>query len=319
MLSLSEVEILSALETQEKFCTASEIADIVSRSRSRVSSILKSLADRGVLTRKRTLSRVYYKLDPERYKELQKDQRVASLLTMAQFQSEYGYSAIRQLFFDFKKDMGSLYRMKEAIKAVNTLKISPKRENIAKYIEAFTYPVIEEIWEVLPGVYTNFHFDIYPLRSDPDFLRALVSLISAEYDNVFRYVDGIICSNYRVDYINSVTGVFTRDSIPLSTALSIKYNIPLVVFTGDKLIGEIKENGKYIIIEDAPISGREIVRVFKKIKRKTKNVKAFIILTRGKQSLEELTKNDIEYTAMFSVPDIIKDIFPHITSEYKIY
>lgn len=310
MFSRTELEILSELRKIGKPCTATTLADFVAKSRSRTSSILKVLSEKELLKSHRKGNKVYYEIDELKYLELVK-------IGKLKFKGRPWINPIpRKLLFGFDKNIRTLHRSNKSLKAldkISTLDFEEKTKAVQNYLEANTHLFVQDIWAIKDSFYSNYDFDLLPLRHEPMIFEAMGEIICDKFKNKLEQINGVIALYKKTNGNNSATyNAFSKNSIPFAVSVSLIKEIPLLVFENKKIFGEIKSGGNYIIIDDAPLTTKEIEDVIKIVESKNGNVKFVLLLIERFDLLtDDLSRSGININALFNSKELAKNVFLH--------
>ena len=290
--------------------TAENLAKIAGKSRSRVSSVLNEMARQGIVRKSIEGKKVYYGLDQREYAEVKRDLESRPVLEMAQATPAHLDRKVRRIFFDFREDAESMYRYNMFCGALDSLYAGKRKQALQDLIKSVTYAVIIDIWPVRDGLYTNFDFDLQPLRAEPLFLEAAAEVMLAEGGERLKGCDGIIAIRSKKEEARSfASGTSMKDSVPLGVALSAKSGLPLVVYEDgfDKL-----SKGRYAIVDDVSVTGEIIEKVIKDAEAKGCGVTAVMsLLRRGPRAEAAAKAKGAAFHYLFDLAQLVQMIFPH--------
>lgn len=309
MLSPTDAEVLVALERIGR-TTAENLAKIAGKSRSRVSSVLNEMARQGIVRKSVEGKKVYYGIDPREYAEVKRDIETRPLLELAEATPAHLDKRVRRIFFDFREDAESMYRYNMFCGALDALYAGKRKQALQDLIKSVTYAVITDIWPVRDGLYTNFDFDLQPLRAEPLFLETAAEVMLAEGAERLKGCDGIIAIRSKKEEAKSfASGTSTKDSVPLGVALSMRSGLPLVVYEDgfEKLA-----KGRYAMVDDVSVTGEIIERVIRDAEAKGGSVTAVLsLLRRGPRAEAAAKARGAAFHYLFDLAQLVQLIFPH--------
>lgn len=306
MISQAEAEVLVALKAKNRYSTAQDIADAAGKSRPRTSTILRALANRDILIARKKGTKVLYAVNEKSYLELQNNKKASIVMNSIQ-PVEQNHPLIN-LFFGFKEDAITVYNKEKMKKAINTIEDN-KEEAILSFMEAITYPSFEAVWEIAPGIHTNYDFDLLALRCEPSILNAIVDCTQKKFGSILNDVDGIVGIRHnRINVRSPACGIYTRNTIPFAVALSLRLGKPLIIADFDMLHGNVEKYGNYLVVDDGPIYGDDLLATVKKIKEIAR-VRILLILERNDIATKKLERLDVSCHTLFRTKDVIERVF----------
>ncbi len=312
MSGSTENKVMSVLEDRNIHITAEEIAKELNMSRSRISSILKSLYNRDILIAKKKGTKVYYKLNEEAYRDLKYSGKTS---TEYDFQRDAHHEKNRnlmKLFFSLKNDVISIYRKETHIHSIESLRYRPSKKAVQSYIESFTYPTNIDLWELSPGHHTNYDIDILSMRCNPVFVTAVTAAFLKDNRNIMDRYDGIICIRKKEENISTpISIIYTKNSIPYGISLTLKTDKPVIITDGKNIEDIIEKHSHYLLIDDYSVPGDSTKDIVDKIRQKA-IVDMLVIFEREGSALENLRKSKIKVFSMFHLSDTMKNIHTKI-------
>ncbi len=304
LITQVEADVLSVLKARNKYSTASDVSDLTGKSRSRTSAIMRSLANRGILIGRKKGTTALYTVDEKAYLALKNNKRTTALLKNIPGLND----SIINLFFGFKEDAITAYNKEKAKKAINQASEN-KKEAILSFIESLIYPSFEEVWEIAPGIHTNYDFDLNTLKCEPEIINAVVDIAIGKFKSKLTEIDGIIAIRHnKIDVKSPACGIYTRNTIPYAVALSLKIGKPLIIADYENIYGNIEEYGNYVVIDDGPLYGDDLIASIRHLKKKA-NISVFFILERNNITTKKLDAAKIPYFVLFRTKDIIDRLF----------
>lgn len=317
-ISIPELEILKGLESNRNPSTADEISIAIGKSRPRTASLLKILERKGLTKAERRGIKVFYKINEENYLEIRKNKDIILKMEALGIVPKVTDIKLRRILFDFKNDVESVSKLKSSTTAlknmVRSFSLEEKEIAIKNYLINLT-TVIKGFWEITDGVFTNFDFDLAPMRFDPEFIDTVSDIIIKKYSEKLNCLNGLICfiGSNNLSTRTFASKVHIKNSLPIALAVALKKNIPLIIVEinkGEKKLSkEIIQHGYYGIIDDAPIRGESIAWVNRKI-NEVGGI-AFLnlmIIKRNDFVSNFLQENKIDSEYLFDGYDLAKEV-----------
>jgi len=317
-LSIPELEILKGLESLRNPSTADEISNVVGKSRPRTASLLKILERKGLTNADRKGIKVFYTINEENYLEIRKNKDIILKLEAMGIVPKVTDVRLRRILFDFKNDMESAFKLKGSTSAlksmVRSFSLEEKENAIRNYLINLT-TVIKGFWEITDSVFTNFDFDLVPMRFDPEFIDTVSDIIIKRYSEKLESLNGLICfvGSNNLGTRTFASKVYLKNSLPIALAVALKKNIPLIIVEiseGEKKIfGEILQHGYYGVIDDAPVKGESISWINKKIYEIGGIVLLNLVIIKRNDFVSNfLQKNKIEFEYFFDGYDLAREV-----------
>jgi DNA-binding transcriptional ArsR family regulator len=273
-LSIPELEVLKGLESLRNPSTADEISNVAGKSRSRTASLLNVLERKGLTISERMGIKTLYKINEAKYLEIRRDKDLILRMETLGILPKVTDTKTRRILFDFRNDTESVLKLKRSISALKSMvrsySIEEKELAIKSYLVSLT-TVVKGFWEITKGVFTNFDFDLVPMRFDPEFIDGVSDVIISRYSEKLDCLNGLVCfvGSNNLGTRSFTSESYVKNSLPITLAVALKKNIPIIVVeikNGEKRIfGEITEHGYYGVIDDAPVRGETMAWANKKI------------------------------------------------------
>ena len=312
MSSSTENQVMAVLENRNRHITAGEIAKELDMSRSRISSILKSLYNRDILIAKKKGTKVYYRLNEEAYRDLKYSGKIS---TEHDFQKDMHHEKNRnlmKLFFSLKNDVISIYRKETHMNSIESLSYRPSKKAIHSYIESFTYPANIDLWEFSKGHFTNYDIDILSMRCNPIFVNAVTAGFLKENKDIMDRYDGIICIRKNEENIvTPISIIYTKNSIPYGISLALKTEKRVIITDGKDIENLIDKHSHYLLIDDYSVPGDSTKEIVDNIKKKAL-VDMLTIFERDGSSLESFRKSKMNVFSIFHLSDTMRNIHTKI-------
>jgi len=317
-LSTPELEVLKGLESLRNPSTAEEISSFIGKSRPRTAFLLKLLERKGLTKAGRKGIKVFYNIVKENYVEIRQDKNTILKLESLGFIPKVTDIRVRKILFDFKNDMESLYKLKKTNNALKSMVRSfsseEKESFIKNYLTSLT-TVVKGFWEITDGFFTNFDFDLIPMRFDSEFLDAISDVIIEKYSEKLDSLNGLICfvGSGSLEPRSFASEVYVKNSLPIALAVSLKKNIPLIIIETNKnekkILGEIRQYGYYGIIDDCPVKGYNMNWINKKIDEIGGVVLLNLMLIKRNDFVQNFLKeNKIEFEYLFDGYDLAREV-----------
>ncbi len=317
-LSTPELEVLKGLESLKGPSTADEISRAIGKSRSRTASLLSVLERKGLARSERRGIKMFYKIDHDNYLEIRRDKDLIFRMEALGIVPRITDIRTRRILFGFERDTESTLKLKSSISALRSMVRSYSAEDkeaaIRNYLVSLT-TVVKGFWEITKGVFTNFDFDLAPMRFDPEFTDSVSDMIISRYSEKLDCLNGIVCfvgSNNR-DTRSFASERYVKNSLPIALAVALKKNIPVVVVevkNGERRIfGEISEHGYYGVIDDVPVRGEAMSWANKKIDELGGiALLNLMVIKRNDYVSSFLQGNGIEFEYLFDGYDIAGEV-----------
>jgi DNA-binding transcriptional ArsR family regulator len=317
-ISTPELEVLKCLEGLRVPSTADEISNASGKSRSRVASLLKLLERKRLTDAERRGIKVIYRINKENYVKLRSNKDMLLKLEALGIMPKLTDVKIRKMLFNFKSDMESSYKLRQTSIALGNMirsyTIEEKENAVKNYLISLT-TVVKGFWKLTDNFYTNFDFDLIPMRFDPEFLDTVSDIIIERYSEKLSCLNGLICfiGSNNLDTRSFASEVYFKNSLPIALAIALKKNIPVITVEIDKnnkkISGEIIQHGYYGVIDDAPAKGETIAWINKKIDGLGGIVLLnLMIIKRNDYVSNFLKKEKIEFDYIFDGYELAKEV-----------
>jgi len=317
-LSNPELEVLKCLESLRRPSTADDISDVIGKSRSRVASLLKLLERKRLTDAGRSGIKVFYRLNKENYLKIRGNKDMLLKLEALGMVPKLTDAKVRKMLFNFKNDMESSYKLRQTSIALGNMirayTFEEKENAVKNYLISLT-TVVKGFWKLTDNFYTNFDFDLIPMRFDPEFLDSISDIIIEKYSDKLNCLNGLVCfiGSNNLDTRSFASEVYFKNSLPIALAIALKKNIPVIIVeinkNSKKILGEIKQHGYYGVIDDAPAKGESILWINEKINEIGGIVLLnFMIIKRNDYVSNFLKKEKIEFGYLFDGYELAKEV-----------